>query len=193
MSEPVPAYKREDVLKIINSVLDKAGETSHVCVKAIAPLLRELKEILGQMRAELGTSGQDSVSEKEISDATDELDAVIKATAEATGTIMDSSEEIEKLIAGMDPETGAKVQEAVTKIYEACSFQDITGQRITKVLGTLRHIEHHVNAIIDIVGVPDSTGTVQAAVGEDSLLNGPQLPEKAVSQDDIDKILADFD
>ena len=46
----------------------------------------------------------------------------------------------------------AKLQDAVTRIYEACSFQDITGQRITKVVTTLKVIEEKVAHIISTFG-----------------------------------------
>ncbi len=50
------------------------------------------------------------------------------------------------------------LQDATTRIYEACSFQDITGQRITKVVATLKTIERKVAHIIGTFG----TGIAQA-------------------------------
>jgi chemotaxis protein CheZ len=94
------------------------------------------------------------------------------------------------------------VQNVVTRIYEACSFQDITGQRITKVVATLKAIESKVGHIIDVFQqdrdqrtagkappLPPE-GPVDAAA---SLLNGPQLPAAAMDQSDIDALLASFD
>ena len=87
------------------------------------------------------------------------------------------------------------MQDAVTKIYEACSFQDITGQRITKVVTTLKAIEGKVAQIITTFGV--QVGTADAREGPPvangaELLNGPQLPSNAMDQSDIDKLLASF-
>src|SRR5690606_26207106 len=134
--------------------------------------------------------------DKHIPNATDELDAVVGATAEATGTIMDACEVVEAIAATLGGETGDALAAEVTKIYEACSFQDITGQRIKKVVTTLQVIETKVDALLGVLA--DKMPGIEQGAGEeegegDSLLNGPQLPEKAVTQADIDKLLADFD
>ena len=86
------------------------------------------------------------------------------------------------------------MQDATTRIYEACSFQDITGQRITKVVNTLKTIEAKVGQIVFMFG--DAGGEGAAAAGrsdEAALLNGPQLPAAAMDQSDIDKLLASFE
>jgi chemotaxis protein CheZ len=90
----------------------------------------------------------------------------------------------------------AKLQDATTRIYEACSFQDITGQRITKIVATLKTIERKVAHIINTFG-PDITHaslhSAEAAITDTDLLNGPQLPENAMDQSDIDKLMASFE
>ena len=75
-------------------------------------------------------------------------------------------------------EAAAKLQAATTKIYEACSFQDITGQRITKVVTTLKTIESKVAHIVNTFGATAAgTRVLSAHVATDAdLLNGPQLP-----------------
>ena len=90
-----------------------------------------------------------------------------------------------------------KLQDATTRIYEACSFQDITGQRITKVVATLKSIDAKIEQIVSTFGSrsgdlgdrPPRGGTG----GDNDLLNGPQLPAHAMDQSDIDKLLASFD
>ena len=88
------------------------------------------------------------------------------------------------------------MQEATMRIYEACSFQDITGQRITKVVSTLKAIEAKVVQIAASFGTRRRTGGVPVPEGapstETGLLNGPQLPAAAMDQADIDRLLADF-
>jgi chemotaxis protein CheZ len=96
-------------------------------------------------------------------------------------------------------EAGLRLQDATTKIYEACSFQDITGQRITKVVTTLKAIEAKIGHIIATFGAEASAIMDQPIAddnepaGEEGLLNGPQLPAVAMDQSDIDKLLASFD
>ena len=83
------------------------------------------------------------------------------------------------------------------RIYEACSFQDITGQRITKIITTLKSIETKVAQIIATFGGRNPNQPAAAIappqMDEDELLNGPQLPAMAMDQSDIDKLLASFD
>jgi chemotaxis protein CheZ len=88
----------------------------------------------------------------------------------------------------------------VTRVYEACNFQDITGQRITKVVKALQHIEQKVDGLLAIFGDGLHLATGEGREGSDlsrdeadrKLLNGPQLPDDASTQDEIDKLLADF-
>jgi len=92
-------------------------------------------------------------------------------------------------------EPAARLLDATTRIYEACSFQDITGQRITKVVGTLKAIEAKVAQITSHFGA-QRQAPLDRPVGEPaeaSLLNGPQHPAVAMDQSDIDKLLASFD
>ena len=83
------------------------------------------------------------------------------------------------------------------RIYEACSFQDITGQRITKVVNTLKTIEAKVTLIIDTFGMhhwQDIAPSIKTDTQKPDahLLNGPQMPAAAMAQADIDALLADF-
>lgn len=130
--------------------------------------------------------------------ATDELDAVLGHTAEATNEILDCCEGLEKLADGLEAEPAAAVAAAVTRIYEACSFQDITGQRIAKVVAALKAIEARLSNIGDRFG----TAAAAAAAAPEpaapmtegrALANGPQMPGGGSSQADIDSLLASFD
>ena len=91
--------------------------------------------------------------------------------------------------------TSNQAADATTRIYEACSFQDITGQRINKVVGTLKTIEAKVVQIVATFGNGDrETLDEFAGVATDAaLLNGPQHPAVAMDQSDIDKLLASFE
>jgi chemotaxis protein CheZ len=136
----------------------------------------------------------DDIRDRDIPSATDELDAIVEHTAVATNAILESCELLESLGADVTGESAGKLQDAVTKIYEACSFQDITGQRITKVVTTLKTIEAKVAQIITAFGVqtaPAEIPLLPAATDAD-LMHGPQLPSNAMDQSDIDKLLASF-
>jgi len=49
-----------------------------------------------------------------------------------------------------------EIQERVVSIFEACNFQDLTGQRINKVMTTMKFIENHIMVMMDIWGGVDA-------------------------------------
>ena len=193
------SYEREQVIEIINSVISKVEGTGGARL-SIFQQLKDLQSIIEEARQDIGAARASDISGKHIPTATDELDAVVEATAEATGKIMDSCDIIvEKASEAGD--AGAVITDEVMKVYEACSFQDITGQRITKVVTTLKTIEEKVQIIMNAVGdtlpvnesAEDGGQEEDTRVGDERLLNGPQMADNAISQDEIDKLLADFD
>jgi chemotaxis protein CheZ len=161
-------------------------------------LLREVEE-LGRMiataKSEIAALRVDDITDHDIPFATDELDAIVEHTAHATDAILESCEMLDQVSAAVSGDTAEKLQAATTRIYESCSFQDITGQRITKVVTTLKTIEGKVAHIIGTFGPAVVAGPNRAdRAGSDAgLLNGPQLPEHAMDQSDIDKLLASFE
>lgn len=194
-----PAYRRDEVVRIINSVIDKVHEADQ---GHLFSQLKELKEIIEGMREELKTARPLDIHSKHIPTASDELDAVVASTEEATGTIMDACEAIQGQFDSMDGAVAEVVEAEVTRIFEACSFQDITGQRITKVVGALKEIDDKVSAILKLVGtdfpgVGDMGGADASdepeRQGDEALLNGPQMADQAITQEEIDKLLAEFD
>jgi chemotaxis protein CheZ len=87
----------------------------------------------------------------------------------------------------------ADISERVISIFEACNFQDLTGQRISKVMNTMKFIEHHINVMMEIWGGVDAIKAHAPAIidtreGDAKLLNGPKLDgdEGHASQNDID-------
>jgi len=92
------------------------------------------------------------------------------------------------------------VNDKVMQIFEACSFQDITGQRISKVVQTIDHIDKRVGAFIEHLrllhpDVENSDVQVEETPEEkrqrELILNGPQKKGEGVSQDDVDKMLGE--
>ena len=188
---------REEVAEIVESVLTSLqGDMSSADVRLYNEL-EKLSELIQSAKSEIAAIRPEDINEQHIPTATDELDAIVGATEEATGTILDCMEKIEGLTSKMDAEVGAEVGNAVTQVYEACNFQDITGQRITKVVKALKEIETKIDALVAAFGAQGgdkSKSPAKSAVKdsrEDShLLNGPQLPGNSVSQADIDALLA---
>ncbi len=187
---------RDKVVKIINSVIEKVEAAEDVSREHIYQELRALHNLIEETRKEISASRASDISGTHIPDATDELDAVVAATEVATGTIMDSCESLSAYSDQLDAVHKTFVIGEVTKILESCSFQDITGQRITKVIRSIKQIEEKINKLMSVLeekipGLPNSV-LEDTREGDERLLNGPQMADKAISQDDIDKLLADL-
>jgi len=187
----------EDVAKVVRQVIQSLeGDVSAADLKFYSEL-EDLAHYIRQAKHDIASIKPDDISTSFIPSATDELDAVVGATEDATNRIMDVCDEMSALAAQCTPEINEKLVGCTTKIFEACNFQDVTGQRITKVVETLKHIDVKIEAIVKAMGdeihrhgdqhLPKN---VHAADPEKGLLNGPQLPANAISQDDIDKLLS---
>jgi chemotaxis protein CheZ len=164
-----------------------------------ASLLQEVEELartIASAKTEIAALRVDDITGHDIPFATDELDAIVGHTAQATNAILESCETLDEVTATVVGDAAAKLQDATTRIYEACSFQDITGQRITKIVATLKTIEGKVAHIIRTFGPGITSAPERSAEGttaDTDLLNGPQLPAHAMDQSDIDKLMASFE
>jgi len=186
---------------IENAVRAVLGSLSGDLTVTEAALLAELEALgreVARAKSEIAELSVEDITASHIPAATDELDAVVAHTANATNEILDSCEVLEGLQPRLSAEDQAALSGAVTRIYEACSFQDITGQRISKVVNALKAIENRVAAVTTrfagqaAAPAPPPPPSVPQTEGE-ALANGPQLPTAASSQEEIDRLLASFD
>lgn len=165
--------------------------------------LNLINEAIEETKKEIATLHQSSVDETSMGRVTDELSAIVVGTEGATEMILSAVEEIDQragdLVAALEKgpqnELACDIQDQVIKVFEACNFQDLTGQRITKVVSAFRFIEERVARMMDIWGGLDSFKDVTPATipkpdGHRALLNGPALEddEEVASQDDIDAL-----
>ena len=197
-----PAAQPQMVADVVRAVLSTMrGDLSPQETSLLAEV-EELGRTIEAAKLELKELKFDEITGRHIPSATDELDAIIAHTATATDSILEVCETLDGLGGALGKETGSatavdaavKLQDATTRIYEACSFQDITGQRITKVVATLKTIEAKVAGMIAAFGERRGVAAVKVVLPPDAdLLNGPQLPASAMDQTDIDKLLASFD
>lgn len=190
---------RADVAEVVGEMLQSLeGDLSEVNLKVYSELEGLAKYILAAKR-EIAALRPDDITSEHLPKATDELDAIVGSTEEATNGILQAMELLESLTGQMPAEVAEQVTNAVTQVYENCNFQDITGQRITKVVKTLKHIEDRVEALVaafgdDIHKFRESDPREEPQMTEDQkLLNGPQLPDEAGKQAEIDALLASFD
>lgn len=186
--------KKDRIVSIISSVVNKVGHDEKVSLAAIMTELRDLLLVIEETRQDLGMVRPTGITGEDIPCATDELDAIVASTSEATGTIMDCCDVIQEKAGEVGGENATAITDEVMKIFEACSFQDITGQRVSKVVKTFRNIEEKIDKLVSVLGVNVSTVKGEdTRQGDDALMNGPQLSGQGVSQDDIDKIMAELD
>lgn len=159
--------------------------------------IARLASYIANAKGEIFAIQTNDNSEAVITDASAHLDEVIKHTEEATNTIMDAADKIQEAAAGVGGEKEESIMAASTAIYDACTFQDITGQRIRKVIKLLQHIEERIGKLNDLFGetpqfaVEEGAKTLADArlpANDKDLLNGPQLKGQGIGQDDIDAL-----
>jgi len=188
----------DDITHVVGSLVK--GTTHDDDINKVATELRELLDYIGAAKSELMGMQAKSLSNRDIPDAGEQLDAIVKSTEEAAETIMDAADAVGQIAEQVEGDNGGRLEEISTSLFQASSFQDLTGQRITKVTRTLGHLEERLNALADAIGDEyiepeedierDEEGVVQ---DEADLLHGPQLEGEGNSQAEIDAILASFD
>jgi chemotaxis protein CheZ len=181
------------VAEVVQSVLDSMRGDLTSVETSLLNEVAELGQTIANARAEIAALEVDDITASHIPSATDELDAIVSHTAAATDSILEVCETLDSVAGKLEADAAGVLQDATTRIYEACSFQDITGQRITKVVATLKAIDAKVGHIIATFDKRDGRAAPKPLPAEESLLNGPQLPANAMDQSDIDKLLASFD
>ena len=119
-----------------------------------------------------------------------ELEAVVQATEQAATQIMEAAEAIADLVrdAKRDPRSLDQVVERINTIFEACSFQDLTSQRIRRAIHHLQHVE----TMLD--GLASSHGAAGAVMPELPRQPGMEIEVSGsdLAQAEIDRLLNDF-
>lgn len=186
-----PGLTPEMMGEVVRTVLGEVGATAPA--RALLAEVADLGRTIASAKAEIASLRVDDITGQHIPAATDELDAIVAHTATATDQILETCETLDDVATRLDGAMQAQLQDATTRIYEACSFQDITGQRISKVVAALKAIEGKVAHIVVAFGYPTEPLPPPPPDGSNPLLNGPQLPANAMGQSDIDRLMADFD
>ena len=202
-------------LRALRTLVKPSEQVTQQMIDAYKAQITEAAKLKGELdliqhaivrtKQEIATVHVTGFEGPEMVRVTNELDAIVGGTETATETILSNAEEIDQfastLIARLkDEQSGALVediQERVIKIFEACNFQDLTGQRITKVVATLKFIETHIMRMMEIWGGLDAFKDIEAEAiaqrkGDTGLLNGPKLKDEVghASQDEIDALFA---
>lgn len=188
---------------------EQSTDTSHDIDHDLRIEIAQMVRSIGKAKTQIAAIKHPMSAEDQMQTASLQLDTIVQTTETATNEIMESVDAIEgtlKQIHGFtldDPEVQQLIDQAsnqLISIIEACSFQDLTGQRINQVVKTLRFIESRILAMIDIWGgleafkdlpIPEDEsggGGEGMSEEEEGLLNGPALGSQGLSQDDIDAL-----
>ena len=190
---PPPATEDARIEHAVRAVLGSLAGDLSATEAALLAELEGLGRTVARAKQEIARLKVDDINESHIPSATDELDAIVDHTAQATNEILDCCEVLEKVAGAVGKPEAEALQGAITRIYEACSFQDITGQRIGKVVSALKAIEARVAAITGSYNESREPQAEPEPVTEGRrLAEGPQLPGTGVSQAEIDRMLAGF-
>jgi len=127
-------------------------ETYRAQIEQCAKLKVELDLIhdtIDRTKREIAVLHGKSFDGHEMAKVNGELGAVVGGTEQATQQILEAAESIDQAasalskVNSLEQQTilGEEIQERIISIYEACNFQDLTGQRISKVMTTMKFIE----------------------------------------------------
>lgn len=148
-------------------------------------------------KTEIGALHAFSQSDQSGTRAAEELRAVVVGTETATDAILAAAETIDALLPTIERGADGTVRNhvgtiagSVVQIFEACNFQDITGQRISKVVESLQFIEQRIATMVDIWRAQEFAAPTPHDRTDRDLLNGPALEgdHGIVDQDEVDAL-----
>ncbi|MGY6628260.1 MAG: protein phosphatase CheZ [Oceanicaulis sp.] len=177
------AQQLTDTMQMFFGSID---QSIHSEFNAIAAYISRTRDEIAQLRP-------NDIREQRIPVAGAELEAVVGDTEKATETIMTQAEGVMMMDAGDPGAYKEAVDEAMTKIIEACAFQDLAGQRVSKVVTSLKHIEQRVSRFAATMGVHDAEASeeerAEAERRSQLHLNGPAMGGPETGQDDVDALM----
>ncbi|MFQ5626259.1 MAG: protein phosphatase CheZ, partial [Methyloligellaceae bacterium] len=216
VSEGLAQARHEEIMGALAGIRDQMppqDSISQQIVETCQHDLREAQKIKGELqqihdailqtKQEIATLHRGEYKGIEVARMTDELGAIVQGTEQATESILHAAECIDNnagdLAASLNDDSQqamtSDIQDQVIKIFEACNFQDLTGQRTSKVVSAFKFIEQRVLRMMEIWGGLESFEGLELEDtsnrnGHAELLNGPALKddEGIASQDDIDSL-----
>ncbi len=151
----------------------------------------EMSRAIARTRDEIAAIKPADGTGGRLTEATDELDSIVAATETATSDILAAAEKVQEAAwtlreNGAQVETCEALDQLATGIYTSCSFQDLTSQRIRRVMATIEFLEKRVNAMADIWLSGDED---KAAHTPEVDPNAGIVTDPSMSQADVDFVL----
>jgi chemotaxis regulatin CheY-phosphate phosphatase CheZ len=153
--------------------------------------LMEMAKAIAKTKAEIASIRPQGAETSELNVASEALDAIVRTTERATSDILEAAEHVQEAAwtlreQGADEPMCDELDRRATDIYTACSFQDLTAQRTSRIVNTLRYLEGRIDAMIEIWG----------AAEDDDKRPQPDLTESldvfnGLSQADVDTFIVE--
>jgi len=147
--------------------------------------LEALFSYVMRVRTEIASLNQSGDGEDKFATIGEQLDGVVEATKDASDFIMEAIENNNEAVAKLKKsvkysqliELLETIENSNNAVFEARAFQDITGQRVTKIVKSVSYVEERVTTLREIEG-GDELDKVKLAVVEmtadEKLLHIPQ-------------------
>lgn len=191
----------DDVSNVVSQVMGSIEGSSPMDDLHMKDEVKEILVYINQAKTELASLRPKEYGTNKVPEASVELGAVVEATEQAAEKIMDCADEIGELAEKCDTDVKDRLNVISTNLFEASGFQDITGQRISKVANILNHLEERLSALAVAIGDDDVDEIASKdenldkdydALTNEELLHGPQLDNEAKDQAAIDALFDDF-
>lgn len=182
----------EEARRVVLAVLESFERAVSAEQERLRAELAQLAGMIAKTRREVAAVRADEIGNRHLPLVNGEIGAIAAHLETATGDILDACEAIERELPSLPHAEARAIERQVTRIYEACNFHDITGQRIRKVVGGLENIERRIAALLSVLGEQIGCRPAEGRAAEeeagDPLLQGPRSPGEAPSQHEIDAI-----
>jgi chemotaxis protein CheZ len=189
-------------------------DVSKITLEGLAGITQELEAFYAEMAQKFQPTLSGMAAE-EIPEASDQLQAIVETTEEAATRIMDNLEDMqgdqEIIQAELQNLAAAKrltkkerqslevvtatmngCQDKIIGIFEQLSFQDLTGQRIKRLVSLVQSIEVKVHDILEALGQTAPAAAEKDAPASKENLKGPQRSGQGMDQSAIDALLAEL-
>lgn len=163
-------------------------------LKRLSAEIAAVADYVARLRREIARLKLNETLRDHLPAAKEDVARAREATEAAAGAIMTAAE---SLLAAPEDTVDlyrGEVEAKLMEILEACTFQDIAGQRLGRVATTLNQMEKRLSRFSASVRIADATDVfdretiIREARREVLLVEGPQDQGRAIEQDAIDKL-----
>ncbi len=186
-----------DVLSHTEQTVNALKSSLIVLDSSIYKEFREIALYLAKTKKEVCQIQADDLRCGRIPEAGRELQTIVEATESATNRIMECAETIMTADPSNPATYHAIINDSIMSIFEACSFQDSTSQKISKIVETLTCIDERVSKYAKTMNNIDSQFSHTSIDQEESrrperngrlVLDDRKVDNGSVNPDGIDNL-----